>query len=163
MDERNQVPTGADSRHVIDQARSGGLDARQRRVNVVDAVADVVDAGSSPGEEFPDGSLGTGRLEKLDTRRPDRKHADIDALIFDGLAAGDFESEGIAIERERLVDGRHGDAKVVDSHKRESITEARTLRPAGRGRIEKGVASVTERTEAQCRTTPNSAIEGLCR
>ena len=159
MDERNEVPTGADSRHVIDQARAGGLEARERRVNVVDAVADVVDAGSSPGEKFPDGSLGTGRLEKLDTRRPDRKHADIDALIFDGLTTGDFESQGIAIERERLVNGRHGDAKVVDSHKRGSITEARTRRPAGLGGLDKGVASQSESTEAQSRTTTRSAID----
>lgn len=87
MNERYQVSTGADFRRFIDQARAGGLEPRERRVNVVDAVTDVMDPGASLCEELPDGSLGTGRLEQFDARCTNRKHAHIDALFGDGLAA----------------------------------------------------------------------------
>ena len=100
MNERNEMSTCADLRRFIDQARAGGLEPRERRVNVVDAVTDVMDAGSPLCEEFPDGRLGTGWLEQLDARCTDRKHAHIDALFGDGLAASDLESKRIAIERE---------------------------------------------------------------
>ena len=100
MNERNEMPTGADLRRFIDQARAGCFEPRERRVNVVDAVADVMDAGPPLCEEFPDGCLGTGRLEQLDARCTDRKHAHVDALFGDGLAARDLESKRIAIERE---------------------------------------------------------------
>lgn len=100
VNERNEMSASADLRRFIDQARAGGLEPRERRMNVVDAVTDVMDAGSPLCEEFPDGRLGTGRFEQFDTRCTDRKHAHIDALFGDGLAARDLESKRIAIERE---------------------------------------------------------------
>ena len=100
VNECDEVSTRADSRRFIDHSGAGGLEPRKRRVNVVDAVTDVMDSRTTLGKKLADWRLRTRGLEKLDPRSSDRQHAHVDALIGDGLATVDFEPERVAIERE---------------------------------------------------------------
>ena len=88
--------------------------ARERRVDVRDAVGDVVQAGPLALEELPDRRVGAERLQQLDVAVADVEQHRLDALLLDGLAVGERHLERPLVERERGVEVVGRDADVVD-------------------------------------------------
>ncbi len=82
----------------------------------LDPVGDLLDAGAGAVEELRDRGVGGERREQLDARAgvADRDHRLADALLLVGLLVHDLHAEGVAVERDRLVEVGHGDADVVD-------------------------------------------------
>ena len=79
-------------------------------VEIGDAVADVVDAGTTALEKLRDRTVRGERSEQLDLRLPERQRHDGRAVGLLGGMRG--EAEHIPIERERRVDVGHGDSDM---------------------------------------------------
>ena len=66
MHERDPVASGAGPGYFVDQPVAGGTARGERRVEVRDAIADVVDPWSAPLQEFRDGPVVRSRFQQLD-------------------------------------------------------------------------------------------------
>ncbi len=71
-------------------------------------------AGSVASQELADRGVGAERCEQLDMAVPDVEQGRVDTLIGHRLAMHERHSERVAVERERRVDVRDGDADVID-------------------------------------------------
>src|SRR5437867_2218289 len=113
MQKGDAAAPGPETRGVIDEAVAGGTTPCQRRVEIRDAIADVVDPRPAPGEKRGDGTRGVDGLEQLDGHVAERQ-AD-DARAVRGLGAARGEPEDVAIEGQGLGEARDGNADVVHS------------------------------------------------
>ena len=86
----------------------------QRGRDVVDAVGDVVHAGSAALEVTPDRRVGTERAEQLHVGVPDVEQDLLDALVGDDLTVHRLQAEGGAVALDRGVQIRDRDPDVVD-------------------------------------------------
>jgi hypothetical protein len=94
MQERDRGAHRAVPRPGVEQAHASCADRGERRRDVPDPVADVVDSLAAAGQEAPDMRIRAERLEQLDVRRPGRRvghlqHCLADALIGVPLPADD--------------------------------------------------------------------------
>ena len=101
-------------RGVVDQARPLFAEVLERVLDVVDAVGDVVDAGTSTGQRAPDGGLGPERAEQLDERRADPEQDLLHPLVVDALAMRGLDAEEAPILLDRPFQVLDRDADVVD-------------------------------------------------
>ena len=113
MHEGDAVPVGAGTRMLVEELVAGAAAALQRRLQVADPEADVVDAGAALGEEPADGALGVLAGEQLNVRLAER-NAD-DAGAVGGLGRMDAGPENVAVEPDGLVEVAHGDTHVRDA------------------------------------------------
>jgi hypothetical protein len=114
MDERDPLAPGAHARNFVDETVSGSPAAVERLVEVLDAIADVVDAGTSASNELADRTVRPDRFEQLDVRLAERKRYDGGPVLNLGPVVG-REAKNVSIEGQRRVDLLHGDADVRDA------------------------------------------------
>src|SRR5216117_4321520 len=112
MHERDTPAAGAAPRHLVDETIPRRPAALERLVQVRHAVADMMDAGLTLGEELRHRAVRIAGLEELDLHVAQRQ-AD-DGRTVGRLGAPRLEAEHVAIEAEGGVDGRNGDADVGD-------------------------------------------------
>ena len=109
---------------------------RERRVDVVDPVGDVVQPRALALEELADRGLGPERAQQLDVAVADVEQNRLDPLLVDRLAVGERHPEAALVERERGVEVGDGDADVIDQ------PEHRARRLLGEARAVPGGGSV---------------------
>jgi hypothetical protein len=112
MEEGDAPAVSARARRLVDEPVPGGMTPREGRVQVGDPQADVVDAGSAPGEEARDGSLGIDGLEQLELRATagDGYHG----RAIGRLGRRGCATEDVAVESKRVGDAGHRHADVGD-------------------------------------------------
>ncbi len=81
MHERDAVPVGAFARLFIDEADAAGFELLECFWKVRDAVGDVVQAGSTLGEESAYGGVGVGWLDELDLPGAAPEENELDPLV----------------------------------------------------------------------------------
>src|SRR5216683_1686631 len=85
---------------------------RTRQISHLEA--EVVHRGAPTlGEEPRHAGLGIGRLEQLDARLALRHEDDAHALVGERVLRADGVPQDVAVERDRLAEGRHDDTDVV--------------------------------------------------
>src|SRR4029077_9556416 len=110
VQESDSPSAGPAPGRLIDQFVARRATARERGLQVRDAVADVMDARPAFCKEFRHGTVGVVRLEELDVDAAEMKADDRGAI--DDLARSGRESQDVSIEGQRLGDARDGDADV---------------------------------------------------
>ena len=125
MDERDATTGGAAPRGGIDELVTGGATALQRGIEIGDAVADVMNPGTTPGEELGDRRIGVARLEQLDVDVPELQGDDRGAVRLFGRLGSD--AQHVAVERQGVGDAGHRDADVGQTqrgiaHQRGNLT-----------------------------------------
>ncbi len=113
MQKDNPPSTGALSWGFVDQAVTGVASGGHRGVEVRHAIAEVMDAGASTGQEFRYGARRIARGEQLDLALSSGEHRDRGAI-------GRFkrpwsEAQHIPVEHQRLVEVLHGDADMGEA------------------------------------------------
>jgi hypothetical protein len=106
------VSTG--SRCLVDQLHAALAQLGKRRVEVLHAQGDVVQAGPAPVNEPRDRRLGRRRLEQLESRLPHRDEHRAHALGWHVVRRRHLEAQRIAIERQRFVQAADSDADVIE-------------------------------------------------
>src|SRR5213076_2716628 len=102
---------GAAPRRVVHEPVPRRAAAGQRRVEIRDAIADVVDTWPPLGEEFRDGALGVAWFEQLDTGVAEGQTDD--GRPIGGLGAPRrLEAQDVAVEPQRLGEAGDGDPDV---------------------------------------------------
>jgi len=114
MDERDQRAARAGSRLFIYQPHIAGFQFGEFRVDVVDLDAQVMNSGAAFGDELSDRSLVSGRFQQFDAAFADGQHRDSHALIFNNFDIGQFQSERVAPETERLVNRTDRDTEMLN-------------------------------------------------
>lgn len=113
MQEGYAFAFGAHARSLVDQRDTRRAAARERRVDVVDGKADVVDPGTSLVEELRDGRARVPRFEEFDQRVTSGQAGYAGAVaVVEGRVA---QAEHVAVEGEQFVDAFYGDADVGDA------------------------------------------------
>ena len=113
MEEGDTFPLGTLARGLVDQPNSRGAATLQGGVEIVDGEADVMDTGTTFGDELADGRVWIFRLEQLDERFTGGETSDTGTV---GVVQLDFgKSEQVAVEGENIVERAHGDPHVGDA------------------------------------------------
>ena len=113
MDERNPAAASARAGLLIDQGVALGATGSERRVEVGNTVAHVMNAGTTATEETTDRRIGTSGLEQLDLAATEIEMDDPGTVDFIGASRG--HPEHVTIEPQRRFNVLDGDAKVGDS------------------------------------------------
>jgi hypothetical protein len=103
------------SRCGVDQLGAVGCELRNRGVDVVDLVRDVMHAGPAFGEKLPDRRIVAKRGEQLDPVSTDADRRSLDALFVHPRAMLQAAAEQALVRAHRLVEIRDCNADVVDS------------------------------------------------
>jgi hypothetical protein len=113
MQESDAMTTSAGPGQVVNKLKALRATAGQRRIEVGDAVTDMVNARAALGEKFRDRGIFTERFEELDLSTLELQVDDAGPVGFFGSANGDVED--VAVERQRRFDISHSDANVRDA------------------------------------------------
>jgi hypothetical protein len=98
---------------LIDESNSSSTTSVEGSLEVVYREADVVDPGSALCDESPDRGIVGLRLQELDERFAGHDAGDSRAI---SVTERDFRhSEDVAVERQDLVEGAHGDPDMGDA------------------------------------------------
>jgi len=98
------------SRYLIHEAIPGGSTCIQRRVQIRHSIADVVDARSPFGQEFPNGTVGGEWRQQLHFGLTEGQRYDGGAI--GGLRLVGCDPENVSIETERGLQIGDGNAHV---------------------------------------------------
>ena len=112
MDERDPLPLGADARGLIDQLDPEKTASLEHRIEIIHREADVMNPSSAARQEFPDRSIGGGRLQELD-----EAVAGINRHYVRSIRIGDLRllhPEHVAIERQLRRNRLEGNPDVSD-------------------------------------------------
>jgi hypothetical protein len=113
MEERDTFPFGAEAGCFVDEADACGFATRERAVEIVNREANVVNAGTSFGDELADWRLGGVGLEELNERLAGLHSGNAGAV---GIVKRDLRhAEDVAVEGKDLIKCLHGDAHVGDA------------------------------------------------
>ena len=113
MQEGDALAFGAQARSFVDQRDIRRSAARERRVEVVDGEADVMDAGSSLLEELRDRRSRVLRFEQFYECVAGREAGNAGAVAVVERRVG--QAEHVAVEGDQCIDALHGDADVGDA------------------------------------------------
>lgn len=102
MQKGDAAPIGTGAGYLIDELKTGLAAALQRRIEIGDGEADVMDAGAVAGEVLADRALGIGGAEQFDFGAANRK-AD-NGRAVGGLGRMRRYAEDISIEAQRFVE-----------------------------------------------------------
>lgn len=114
MEERDTMAMGAGSRAAVDQLEARGLERGEGGVDVGNAIRDVVETRSAPGDEAADRRVRTERLEELQPAVSGPDETELDTLALDPLAAGTPGARGGFEGWEGVIERMHGDSDVVE-------------------------------------------------
>ncbi len=114
----------ADARRSVHELIPGGAAPLEGAIEIGHAIADVVNAGAAPGQEFGDRALRIARFEQLDGDVAEGNTDDRGAV--GGFGMPGLEAQHVAVEGERVGDARDGDADVGEArrgiHQRGNLT-----------------------------------------
>lgn len=125
MYERDAATAGAAPRRGVDQREPSGAAPRQRLVEIGHAIADMVNPGAAPGEEFGDRGIRVVRLEQLDVDVAETQGNDGGAIrLLRGLWS---DAEDVSIKRQGVGDAGDRDADMGQTqrgiiHQRGNLT-----------------------------------------
>src|SRR2546427_8457736 len=114
MHERDAPAAGAAARRVVHEPVARRAAPGERRVEIRDAIADVVDPRTPFGEKLRDGARGIAGLEQLDGGVAEGQ-ADDGGAVRGFRAAGRLEAQDIAVEPQRLGEARYGDPDMGEA------------------------------------------------
>ena len=110
MQKRDPFPLRADARLLVDELHPRRPATRQRCIQVVDGEADVMDAGTPPGDKARDGGIGVVGLQQLHQGLP-RAEAGYAGAV--GVIQRNFgQSQHIPEKRQALGEGFDRDSDV---------------------------------------------------
>ena len=112
MEKGNAVPADTLAWSFIDQTVSRASTRRERRVEIGNPVADVVDAGSAPSEKLRDWPRGIAGREQFEPGGAELDRPNGRAI--DGFSGLRLDAEVVAIKSERSVQIVDRDADVSD-------------------------------------------------
>jgi thioredoxin 1 len=119
VEKRDTLPLGSDARSLVDETDLRFPTPVERRIQVIDHEANVVDPGAAALDEATDGRFWGNSFEELDERVSSGETDDVGAI---GLVEGYFgQSEDVAIEGEGVAERTHGDTDVRDAGARATI------------------------------------------
>jgi hypothetical protein len=110
VDECNATASCANAGHLVNQPVPGGTAGSKRGVEVLDAVADVVDSRPASGKETADRAFEGFWGEELDIRLSEREADDRRAV--DRFARVGRDAQHITVERDRCLEIRDSDADM---------------------------------------------------
>jgi len=110
MEKRDTFPFGTEPWGFIDEADTRVSAAGERTVQVVDRETDVMDSGTTLGDELADGRIGAVGLEELHERVASGETGDAGTVSVVELDFG--EAEQVSVKGENLVERAHGDPYV---------------------------------------------------
>ena len=115
MQERDLEAEQALARARVDELYAFTGESRERDMDIVDLVGDVVHPGAALGEELADRGVGSDGCEQLDAAVADEHGRCLDALVGNGRAVlqGCAEKAGVGVEG--LVEVVDGDAEVMNA------------------------------------------------
>src|SRR5919202_2060386 len=105
----------APPRRLVDELQAAVAERVEGRLDVADAVRDVVQPGPAAREEAADGAVGRERPQKLHVAFADVEQHRLDALLLDHLAVRELHAVRLLVQRDRGVEVVDGDADVVDA------------------------------------------------
>lgn len=97
----------------IDQPDSGRSDGRQRRLDVVNAVTNMMDPLAPSRQELAHRRVGTERLEQLDVARSRAEHRLANPLCLVHFDTDNIQAERAAVPLHGLVEVAAGDADMI--------------------------------------------------
>src|SRR4051794_22669431 len=134
VDERHARVADAHAGRLVDEPQAAVAQVREGRLDVGDAVGDVVQPRPAAGEEAADRRVGLQRRQQLDVAGTDVEQDRLDALLLDDLAMRERHAVGPLVQRDGGVEVVDGDADVVDLGEH-AAPESRWPRPgSARGR-----------------------------
>lgn len=110
MEEGDPFTLGADARFVVDELQSGLAAPLERRVEIVDRKADVVNSGSPFRDEASDRGIRIVRLQELHQGLAGRETDDPRAIGVVERNLGQFQY--FAEKRHGRCEGLHSDSNV---------------------------------------------------
>ena len=110
MNKGDPATSRSPSRYLIHEAIPGGSTCIQRRVQIRHSIADVVDARSPLGKEFPNGAIRGEWGQQFDLGFTKGQRYDGGAI--DGLSRVWCDPEDVSIETERGLQVGDGNAHV---------------------------------------------------
>ena len=110
VNERDAAPSGPNAGFVVDQSVAACAACGERLIEVADAIADVMDPGTAPGEELRDWRVLPERLEQFHLGLAEVQVYDARSVNFVRTAC--LHAEHIAVEGEGGVDVGDGDPDV---------------------------------------------------
>lgn len=113
MDKGNPAAAGANAWLVVDQGVARGPATGQCRLQVGNAVADVVNAGSPAGQKPADRGIGLQRFEELDFRIAEVQMDDPGTVGH--LRSPGTEAKDVAVKGARCLNAGHGNSDVGNS------------------------------------------------
>ena len=113
MQERDPLALGAEARRLVDEANAVRAAAIERRVEIVDGEANMVNARPALRDELPDRRIRRFGLQKLDERLAGREARDLCAVRVIERDLG--QPEDISVERNAIVEAANRDPDVGDS------------------------------------------------
>jgi hypothetical protein len=114
VQEGDEAVADPDPRLRVDQLDAGRGELLEGRLDVLDGVGDVMEAGALAGEELADRGVLAERAEELDVTVADVEQNRFDALLGDRLAVDERHAEDLFLELDGGVEVIDGDAGVVD-------------------------------------------------
>ena len=113
MQESYAPATGTGAGHLVHQTVARRAASLQRRIEVGNPVTNVVNPGPAPSQEPADRTVRVERREQLDLRVTEREPDDGSAI--DGLRRMRLDAKDVAVERQRCLQIRDGNADVSDT------------------------------------------------
>lgn len=110
MQEGDPLALGADPRFVVDELQSGFSTPLERRVEIVDRKADMVNAGTALRDEARDRRIRVIRLQQLDQGLAGSETHDPRAIGVVERNLGQFQH--FAEKRHARCEGLHSDSNV---------------------------------------------------
>src|SRR5215472_4623120 len=130
MDEGDRHAVQPDARLRVDELHAFGTRVGERLPDVRHGVGDVMQAGSSIGQELAHHRVpASGRYElELRTSHVEKRGVDPELLI--GGSMGDAHAKARGVERDRLLEVLDDDADVVELHRSYLYQPSPVLRPS---------------------------------
>jgi hypothetical protein len=113
VDECNSSTFGAYPRRFVNEAVACGPAGHKRGIQIGHAIADVMNAGTSLGKEFPNRTFGLERGQQLDLRIAERESQNPSPIYLFGWMR--FQAEDIAVERQRGSEIGNGNSNMSNA------------------------------------------------
>lgn len=114
MKKSDAAAAGSAPGRLIDQAVSRSLTALQGGIEIGNAVANVMNAGTALRQKLGDRTRRIAGLEQLDVHGTEPQADDLGAVRGFRIPGGGSKPEDVAVKRKRVGDAGDGDADMSD-------------------------------------------------
>jgi len=109
-------PFGPTSRRLIYKADISGAEIVERCFDVLDGQTEVVNSFPPSAEKATDRRILGRWFEEFEPTVADRQECDAHALLGDNVTSDAGEAKGMAVKRQRLIEGANGDPDMIYLH-----------------------------------------------